>query len=121
MKRILLKSKIHKANVTGADLDYDGSVTIDEDLMDAADLVEFEQVQIYDITNGSRITTYVIRGDRGSGTIGINGAAAHLVHEGDQVIIASYAEYAESELAGHQPTVILLDAQNRPREPVTSA
>ncbi|MEN8161280.1 MAG: aspartate 1-decarboxylase, partial [Myxococcota bacterium] len=91
MIRTLLKSKIHRATVTEANLEYEGSVTIDTDLMEAGDLVPYEQVQIYDCTNGSRLTTYAIPGEAGSGEICINGAAAHLVKPGDIVIIASYA------------------------------
>src|SRR6266536_6360647 len=88
--RTMLKSKIHRATVTGADLDYVGSVTLDADLMEAADLLEGEQVAIVDVTNGARLETYVIAGERGSGVLGINGAAAHLVHPGDTVILISY-------------------------------
>jgi aspartate 1-decarboxylase len=113
MDRILLKSKLHRATVTDADLHYVGSVTIDSDLMEAADLVEHEQVQIYNITNGSRLTTYTLRGAAGSGIIQINGAAAHLTGTGDLVIIASYANYAAAEVADHQPKVVLLDAENK--------
>ena len=120
MHRTLLKSKIHRATVTDADLEYEGSITIDEDLMLAADLVEFEQVQIYDVTNGNRITTYVIRGESGSGTICLNGAAAHLVHPGDKIIICSYASMTPDELAEHRPQIILVDEDNRVREPVGS-
>jgi aspartate 1-decarboxylase len=108
-----MKSKLHRATVTDADLHYEGSVTIDSDLMDAADMVEHEQVQIYDITNGNRLTTYTLRGRRGSGCIKINGAAAHLVTRGDLVIIVSYANYASDEIEGHTPTVVLLDEANR--------
>src|SRR5712692_1893994 len=91
MQRILLKSKIHRATVTDAQLHYEGSVTIDRELMELADLMEFEQVQLYDVNNGNRLTTYVISGDPGSGTICINGAAAHQVHPGDLIIICAYA------------------------------
>ena len=112
MDRILLKSKLHRATVTDADLHYEGSVTIDSNLMEAADLVEHEQVQIYNLTNGSRLTTYTLRGAAGSGIIQINGAAAHLTGTGDLVIIASYANYA-AEVADHQPKVVLLDAENK--------
>lgn len=113
MNRILLKSKIHRATVTEANLDYEGSVTIDENLMLAANLVEFEQVQIYDVTNGSRVTTYVITGPAGSGVICINGAAAHLVHVGDIVIIASYALFTEAEVAsGVDPRIIRVNEKN---------
>ena len=113
MRRVLLKSKIHRATVTQAELHYPGSVTIDRALLEAADIVEYEQVEIYDITNGSRLTTYAILGEPGSGTICINGAAAHLVNEGDMVIIASYAEYDEREVAEHEPRLLLVDSQNR--------
>ena len=115
MDRTLLKSKIHRATVTDADLQYEGSITIDEDLMRAADLVEYEQVQVYDITNGQRLTTYVIRGEAGSGTICLNGAAAHLVDVDDLVIIASYANFSAEELSGHRPRIILVDEHNRQR------
>ena len=113
MKRTLLKSKIHRARVTDANLHYEGSVTIDLDLMEAADIVEYEQVDIYDITNGARLTTYAISGPRGSGTICINGAAAHLVKPGDLVILASYAQYDEPEIRAHEPRICRVDAQNR--------
>ncbi len=115
MNRLLLKSKIHRASVTGADLDYEGSVSIDRELMSAADIVENEQVQIYDITNGQRLTTYAIAAEAGSGDIGINGAAARLVKSGDLVIIASYAEYDEAEVRNHQPRIVLVDEHNRSR------
>ncbi len=116
MKRVLLKSKIHRATVTAADLDYDGSVTIDHDLMEAADLVEYEQVHVYNISNGNRLTTYAIAGDAASGEICINGAAAHLVGAGDLVLIVSYAEYEEADARGHQPRIVLVDENNRVRE-----
>ena len=114
MKRVLLKSKIHRATVTEANLAYNGSVTIDQELMEAADIVEYEQVQIYNITSGTRLTTYAIVGEPGSGVICINGAAAHLVNPQDLVIIASYAEYKEKEARGHQPKVVLVDENNTP-------
>ena len=113
MMRIMMKSKIHRATVTQADLDYVGSVTIDADLLDAAELLEGEQVAIVDNTNGSRIETYVIPGPRGSGIIGINGAAAHLVHPGDVVIIMSYALMDEAEARALQPRVVHVDEKNR--------
>ena len=113
MMRIMMKSKIHRATVTQADLDYVGSVTLDAALMEAADLLEGEQVAIVDITNGARIETYVIPGARGSGVIGINGAAAHLVHPGDLVIIMSYAVLIDAEARTLQPRVVHVDAQNR--------
>jgi len=115
MIRRLLKSKIHRATVTEADLNYDGSVTIDERLMLAANLVEFEQVDVLDITNGNRLTTYVIKGEPGSGIICLNGAAARLVQVDDLVIIVSYADYDEAEIPEHQPVVVLVDADNKPR------
>ena len=113
MMRIMMKSKIHRATVTQADLDYVGSVTLDADLMEAAGLLEGEQVAIVDITNGARIETYVIPGARGSGVIGINGAAAHLVHPKDLVIIMSYAVLDDAEARVLQPTVVHVDEQNR--------
>jgi aspartate 1-decarboxylase len=123
--RIMMKSKIHRATVTQADLDYVGSVTLDAALMEAADLLEGEQVAIVDITNGARIETYVIPGERGSGVIGINGAAAHLVHPGDLVIIMSYAVLSDAEARALKPLVVHVDEKNRvvklgndPAEPV---
>ena len=113
MMRTMLKSKIHRATVTQADLHYVGSVTIDEDLLDAADLLPGEQVAIVDVTNGARLETYVIPGERGTGVLGINGAAAHLVHPGDLVIVISYAQYDEAEVRSYAPRVIFVDAQNR--------
>ena len=121
MKRVLLKSKIHRATVTEANLEYNGSVTIDREMMDAADIVEYEQVQIYNITSGTRLTTYAIIGEPGSGVICINGAAAHLVKPQDLVIIASYAEYKEKEARRHQPKVVLVDSQNSQVIPEVSA
>jgi len=113
MFRTMLKSKIHRATVTQADLNYVGSVTIDEDLMDAADLLAGEQVAIVDVTNGARLETYVIAGPRGSGVIGINGAAARLVHEGDLVIIISYCTLTDAEARELTPKVVFVDAGNR--------
>ncbi len=111
--RIMMKSKIHRATVTQADLDYVGSVTLDAELMEAADLLDGEQVAIVDITNGARLETYVIPGPRGSGVIGINGAAAHLVHPGDLVIIMSYAMLGDAEARSLKPRVVHVDDQNR--------
>src|SRR3982751_6450539 len=113
MLRTMLKSKIHRATVTTADLHYVGSVTIDADLMDAADLLEGEQVTIVDIDNGARLVTYAITGERGSGVIGINGAAAHLVHPGDLVILISYGVMDETEAKSHLPRVVHVDGANR--------
>lgn len=109
----MLKSKIHRATVTHADLHYVGSVTIDRDLMDAADLLPGEQVAIVDGTNGARLETYVIEGERGSGVLGINGAAAHLVHEGDLVIVISYVQLDDLIARTWQPRVVHVDAENR--------
>ena len=106
MRRRMLKSKIHRATVTDANLHYVGSVTIDVELMELADLLNGEQVAIVDIDNGARLETYVIEGERGSGTICLNGAAARLVHTGDKVIIISYAEYDEAELENYEATVV---------------
>ncbi|QSF43161.1 MULTISPECIES: aspartate 1-decarboxylase [Paenibacillus] len=114
MFRHMMKSKIHRATVTEANLNYVGSITIDEDLMEAADLLENEKVQIVDNNNGSRLETYVIPGPRGSGVICLNGAAARLVQPGDTVIIISYAMLSSEELAGHKPTVVFVDAGNKP-------
>jgi aspartate 1-decarboxylase len=116
MYRTMLKSKIHRARVTQADLHYVGSITIDEDLMDAADLLPGEQVQVVDIDNGARLETYVIRGTRGSGVLGINGAAARLIHRGDTVIVISYASISDEEAAGLKPTVVFVDRDNRPAQ-----
>ncbi len=113
MRRRMMKSKIHRATVTDANLHYVGSVTIDRDLMDAADLLEYEQVAIVDIDNGARLETYVIEGERGSGAICLNGAAARLVAVGDKVIIISYAEYEDAELDGYRPTIVHVDTANR--------
>jgi len=104
--RTLLKSKLHRATVTGADLSYVGSITIDEDLLDLADILEHEQVHVVDINNGARFETYTIAGERGSGVVQINGAAARLVHTGDIVIVMSYAQYDRDEIAGHEPVVV---------------
>src|SRR5215470_10919946 len=111
--RTMLKSKIHRATVTQADLHYVGSVTVDEDLMEAADLLAGEQVSIVDVTNGARLETYVIAGERGTGVIGINGAAAHLVSPGDIVIVISYAVMDEPRARSNRPKVVFVDAQNR--------
>lgn len=113
MKRTLLKSKIHRATVTEANLDYEGSITIDTKLMEAADLVEFERVEVYDINNGSRFATYVIPGEAGSGVICLNGAAARLVAVNDLVIICSYGDYSEDERATHNPKVVSVSEKNK--------
>jgi aspartate 1-decarboxylase len=113
MLRTMLTSKIHRATVTQADLHYVGSVTVDEDLMDAADLLAGEQVAIVDITNGARLETYVIPGPRASGIIGINGAAARLVHTGDLVILIAYGQMDTAEARHYKPRVVFVDADNR--------
>ncbi len=122
MDLTLLKCKLHRATVTQADLNYDGSVTIDRDLMDAAGLLLNEQVDVLDITNGNRLTTYAIEGERGSGVIGINGAAAHLINKGDLVIICAYARMPEAQAKTFEPTVLLMDGDNKIRNtPAQSA
>ena len=116
MRRRMFGSKIHRATVTVADVDYEGSVTIDQDLLDAAGILEWEEVHIWDVTNGNRLATYAISGPRGSGVIGINGAAAHLVHPGDIVILATFVELSDAEAREHQPTAVFVDEQNRVKE-----
>jgi len=113
MLRTMMKSKIHRATVTQADLDYEGSVTIDEDLMEAAGIWSYEAVHIWNITCGTRLQTYAIKGQRGSGVICINGAAAHLMKPDDMVIIATFAELEESEARAFVPKVVLVDRQNK--------
>ena len=115
MLRTMLKSKLHAVRVIDANLEYMGSITIDRDLMEAADLLEHERVDIYDITNGARLSTYVIPGERGSGMIGINGAAAHLVKPGDSVIIASYVQIDDAEARRLSPRICFVDEENRLR------
>lgn len=117
MLRTMCKSKIHRAVLTGAELHYQGSLTVDQDLMDKADLREFEKVQVVNVNNGARLETYVIKGKRGSGVMQLNGAAARLGMPGDHVIVISYAEYDESELKGFEPKVVFVDAKNRPCSP----
>src|SRR5256714_1085090 len=113
MFRTMLKSKIHRATVTQADLHYVGSLTVDRDLMDAADLLVGEKIAVVDVTNGARLETYVIEGERGSGVIGVNGAAAHLVHPGDLIIIIGYGLMSDLEARTHIPQVVHVDADNR--------
>ncbi|OAB44312.1 aspartate 1-decarboxylase [Paenibacillus glacialis] len=116
MFRHIMKSKIHRATVTEANLNYVGSITIDENLMEASDLLENEKVQIVNNYNGARLETYVIPGPRGSGVICLNGAAARLVQPGDVVIIISYAVISQEELSSHKPTVVFVDEKNQPVE-----
>jgi len=128
MLRTMLGGKVHRATVTQADLHYVGSITIDQDLMRAADILEGEQVDVVDVTNGARITTYAITGAPGSGVIGINGAAAHLINPGDLVIIMSFQQLDEREVSRHAPRVVHVDDRNRivalgvdPAQPVPGA
>lgn len=116
MRRQILKSKLHRAVVTQADLEYEGSVTIDQDLLDAADIVENELVHIWNVTQGTRLVTYALNGPRGSKVVCINGAAAHLMSPGDRVIIASFVELDEEERLSFKPRILLLDDQNNIKE-----
>lgn len=118
MKRILCKSKIHRATVTGADLQYEGSISIDADLLDAADIHEYEQVHVVNVNNGARFVTYAMRATAGSGDIIVNGAGARLVQPGDLIIVFTYAEYAEEELAEFAPRFVFVDERNRVHENV---
>jgi aspartate 1-decarboxylase len=116
MRRIMMKSKIHRATVVGADLNYIGSITLDPALMELADIAEHEQVHVLDIDNGARFETYTIAGRRGSGAVQVNGAAARLVHTGDRVIVISYAQYDEAELESYAPKIVHVDSRNRPTD-----
>ena len=111
--RSMLRSKIHRARVTDANLEYEGSITLDQDLIDAAFLLEYEMVHVLDIDNGNRLQTYVIKGGRGTGEVAINGAAARLVHRGDRVIILSYANLTEAEARTCVPKLVYVDGENR--------
>jgi len=113
MQRIMLKAKLHRVHVTHAELHYEGSCAIDDDLLEAADIREYQQIDIYNITNGERFTTYAIRAQRGSGIISVNGAAAHKASPGDLLIIASYAMYSELELQRYHPQLVYVDEHNR--------
>ncbi len=113
MLRFMLKTKIHRATVTEANVAYEGSITIDRDLMDAAGIVPFEKVGVYNINNGARFETYVIEGERGTGVIGLNGAAARKGLVGDLVIVVTYSAVTEDELEGYQPTILLMDGNNK--------
>jgi aspartate 1-decarboxylase len=112
MNRTMLKSKIHRCRITGSDLNYVGSITIDADLLEAADILEHEQVHVVDVDNGARFETYTIAGARGSGEIKVNGAAARLVHSGDTVIVISYASYDRDDLASYEPKVVHVNTDN---------
>ena len=111
--RIMLKSKIHRATVTGADVGYEGSITLDRVLMEAADIAPYEQVHVLDVVNGARLVTYVIEGEPGSGQVIINGAAARLVNRGDSVIVISYCEVPEEQVRTHRPSLVYVDGRNR--------
>ena len=113
MHRTMLKSKIHRATVTDADLHYVGSITVDPELLEAADILEHEQVAVVDVDNGARFETYTIAGERGSGEMKVNGAAARLVHHGDTIIVISYAQYSREEMEHYEPTVVHVDHENR--------
>lgn len=110
--RIMLKSKIHRATVTGADVNYEGSVTLDPEVMQAADILPYEQVHVVDVNNGSRLVTYAIEGRPGGGEVVLNGAAARLVNTGDIIIIISYRDVPEAEVAAHKPRLVYVDTQN---------
>lgn len=114
MIRRFLKSKLHKAHVTETELQYHGSLTVDRDLMDAADILPHEQVEVYNITRGTRFVTYAIEGERGKGDMKVNGAAAHLAEVDDEIIVVTYCDLFPEEVEGHSPKVIILDANNRP-------
>jgi aspartate 1-decarboxylase len=113
MNRTMLKSKIHRATITASDLHYVGSITIDPELLEAADILEHEQVHVVDVDNGARFETYTIAGEPGSGTIQVNGAAARLVHEGDTIIVISYAQYSREEMEHYEPVVVHVDRENK--------
>jgi aspartate 1-decarboxylase len=113
MQRTMLKSKLHRVTCTHSELHYEGSCAIDQDLLDAGDIREYQQIDIYNVDNGERFTTYAIAAERGSGIISVNGAAAHRASPGDLLIIASYATYSEAEIAEFQPDLVYVDARNR--------
>ena len=113
MQRMMLKSKLHRVTVTQAELHYEGSCAIDEDLLDAADIKEYQQIEIWNVDNGERFTTYAIKAERGSGTISVNGAAARKAAPGDLLIIATFAQYNELELVNYEPDLVYVDARNR--------
>ena len=113
MQRIMLKAKLHRVHVTHSELHYEGSCAIDDDLLDAADIKEYQQIEIYNVTNGERFTTYAIRAQRGSHTISVNGAAAHKANPGDILIIAAFAAYSEIELHKYHPSLVYVDEYNR--------
>ncbi len=121
MTRTLMKSKIHRATVTAADLHYEGSLSVDADLLDAADILPFEQVHVWDVTNGARLVTYALEGERGTGVVQVNGAGAHLIRPGDIVIVATFAAFTTAEAHKHTPLVVFADGANRVKRPDGSA
>jgi aspartate 1-decarboxylase len=116
VKRTMMKSKIHRATVTETNIDYEGSLTIDEDLLDASDILPNEQIHVWDVTNGARLVTYALVGARGSGKVCVNGAGAHLIRPGDVVIIATYSEMKNRDAKRHKPLVVFVDERNRVKE-----
>jgi aspartate 1-decarboxylase len=116
MERVMFKSKIHRATITQADVNYEGSITLDQDLLEAANMLPYEQVHVWNVTRGTRLQTYTLIGERGSGVVCINGAAAHLMHPGDLVIIATFANMKEADAANYEPRVVFVDGDNRIRE-----
>lgn len=121
MRRTMMKSKIHRATVTDSNLDYEGSITIDSHLLDNANIIPYEQVDIYNVTSGERFTTYAIRGEKDSGVICINGAAAHKARKGDIIIIATYASFEEIELESFKPKKVYVDSENKIKTPLLQA
>ncbi len=121
MLKTLLQAKLHRVRVTEADLDYEGSCGIDEALLEASGIVEFQHLELYNVTNGERFSTYAIRAPRGSGTISLNGAAARKAMLGDRLIICAYSQYSQAELAEHRPIVVLVDEHNQPRRSALEA
>lgn len=115
MQRLMFKSKIHRARVTSTNVDYEGSLTVDADLLDAADILPYEQIHVWDVSNGARLVTYALPGPRGSGEVCVNGAGAHLVKTGDLVIVATYTVMTGRKARKHVPTVVFVDAENRVR------
>lgn len=113
MRRFMMKSKLHRATVTETNVDYEGSLTIDMNLLEAADILPHEQIHVWDVTNGARLVTYALPGERGSGVVCVNGAGAHLIKTGDVVIIATYAELEDAEARRHEPRVLFLDRSNK--------
>jgi aspartate 1-decarboxylase len=118
MQRMMLKSKIHRATITEANLQYEGSLTIDRTLMDLANILPYEMVYVYNIANGERFETYAIAGEPDTGIMCLNGAAARKGHPGDLIIVTTFASYAEAELENHEPAIVLVDSRNRPRLPL---